>query len=278
VGDGDVETVTIDPYSIHFSATASSDAGHRRKVNEDAFVSEPMIYAVADGMGGHDGGDRASRSVVRALIRDLAGTTPVRASAVLASIRTAHRKVVEIAGPGSVSGTTLSGVVLVEDEADRALRWMVVNVGDSRVYEWSDAALSQISVDHSAVQELVDSGAISAEDAEDHPERNVITRALGIEDCSEPDVWLMPLRDRQTFVICSDGLTKELSDGQIADVLRLDGENPARQLVSAALSRGGRDNVTVVVVSVRVERTDGEIDPQLVGSEYSEDTAPRGNA
>jgi serine/threonine protein phosphatase PrpC len=275
VGDSNLETVTIDPYSIHFSATASSDAGHRRKINEDAFVSEPMIYAVADGMGGHESGEKASRAVVRALVRDLAGTTPVRASAVVESIRAAHRVVMEIGEPGTVSGTTLSGVVLVADEGDQALRWMVVNVGDSRVYEWSDSALSQISVDHSAVQELVDSGAISAAEAESHPERNVVTRALGIEDYSEPDVWLMPLRDHQTFVICSDGLTKELSDGQIADVLRLDGENPARQLVSAALSRGGRDNVTVVVVSVRVERTDGEADPQLLGTEYSEDTAPR---
>ena len=173
-----------------------------------------------------------------------------------------------------MSGTTLAGVVLVAAD-DGALRWMVVNIGDSRVYEWSEGALLQISVDHSAVQELVDAGELTPAEAESSPERNVITRAIGIEDVAEPDVWLLPLRDNQTFLICSDGLTKELSDDQIADVLRLGGDDPAQQLVSAALSRGGHDNVTVVVVSIAVERLDGEVDPLLVGAEYTEDTMPR---
>ncbi len=278
MGDSSPVTLTIDPYSIRVTATASSDAGRVRAVNEDSMICEPAIYAVADGMGGHQRGDEASRLVATALVRDLAGTTPPRPTAVVEAIRSAHRDVLDMEAGGGVSGTTLSGVVLVADESDGGLHWMVVNVGDSRVYEWSAGELHQISVDHSAVQEMVDAGEISAFEAEHHPERNVITRAIGIEDFAEPDVWLLPLREHQVFVVCSDGLTKELSDAQIADVLNLDEDNPAERLVSAALSRGGRDNVTVIVVSIDVSRIDGAPDPKLAGSDDVEDTVPRAGA
>ena len=112
----------------------------------------------------------------------------------------------------AVAGTTLTGVALVDAGDGAGFHWMVFNIGDSRVYAWDGRTLEQLSVDHSAVQELVDAGLISAEDAERHPDRNVITRAIGADEVVDPDVWLIPATGRQVFLICSDGLSKEVDD------------------------------------------------------------------
>ena len=155
-----------------------------------------------------------------------------------------------------LAGTTLAGVALVQDSPDRAPHWLVFNIGDSRVYGWNGLVLTQISLDHSAVQELVDDGTISAEQAASHPQRNVITRAIGIDGDREPDVWLLPAGGEQTFVICSDGLTKEMDDRAIESVLAVASDVPvADRLVAAALASGGSDNVTVVVVRSTVVPT-----------------------
>jgi serine/threonine protein phosphatase PrpC len=234
--------------------SARSDVGRVRTVNEDSYLAVAPVYLVADGMGGHARGDAASRTVLETFRRHLEpdqGATPEQ---VLDAIHSSNDAVRALSGVGeegtAVAGTTLAGVALV-DAGDGELRWMVFNIGDSRVYTWDGRRLDQVSVDHSAVQELVDAGVIDASEAERHPDRNVITRALGADEFVEPDVWLLPAAGRQVFLVCSDGLTKEVDDDEIARVLAGGGGHAAGlagELVELALERGGRDNVTAVVV------------------------------
>src|SRR5690606_9407700 len=162
---------------------------------------------------------------------------------------------------------TLTGVAIVDLDGAGA-HWMTFNVGDSRTYQWDGRRLEQQSVDHSAVQELVASGVIDASEAASHPQRNVVTRALGADDEVEPDVWLVPLRGHQTFLLCSDGLTKELDDDEIARIIAFHDQQSAREpdgptlperLVGAAIAAGGRDNVTVVIVES--EGVEVDLDP-----------------
>lgn len=240
--------------TAEFQVSANSDRGRVRAVNEDSSSGTPPIFLVADGMGGHAFGDRASQATARVLSAALAVERPVTTGAVLDAIRKANAEVLAIATDGDYAGTTLAGIALVASEGSERLHWMVFNIGDSRVYRWDGVALEQVSVDHSAVQELVDDGMITAGEAATHPERNVITRAIGIDDEVDPDVWLMPAEGTHHFLICSDGLTKELDDRDIAGVLAVDGDaSIADRLVSAALLAGGHDNVTVVSVRATVE-------------------------
>ncbi len=269
------ETVEVGPYVVRVEAAGCSDPGAVRTANEDSFVCAPTAFFVADGMGGHRFGDRASDAAVTVLEARLGAGELQHPGEVVGAVLDAHHAVSLIDSGLSAAGTTLAGIVLVTDPDDGTARWMVVNVGDSRVYEVSGGVLSQITVDHSAVQELVDAGEILAADAESHPERNVITRALGIDDGAEPDVWLLPLRDDQTFLVCSDGLTKELRDDQIADVVAAaPAGTAAEKLIAAALAQGGRDNVTVVVINATAARADGAADAELTGYDPSEDTLP----
>lgn len=164
---------------------------------------------------------------------------------------------------------------------------MAFNIGDSRTYRYVRGALEQLSVDHSAVQELVDLGMITRHEAERHPDRNVVTRALGADAQVDADVWIIPARGRERFILCSDGLTKELTDGEIARVVafhdsRLESDTApdldlASRLVGAAIAAGGRDNVTVVVLEARFESDEVRLDDtldRLPG--VLEDTRPRG--
>lgn len=238
------------------SATAASDRGRVRAVNEDTLLSEHPVYVVADGMGGHARGDEASRRAVAALA-DLRGTAPGPAE-VLAAIAAANDSVIAIGHepderPAGLAGTTLTGVVLVDAGLPPVPHWMALNIGDSRVYTWDGRDLRQVSTDHSAVQELVDAGVISPDEARQHPDRNVITKALGVVAELTPDVWLIPLRPGHGFVVCSDGLSKELADVEIAEALarfQPGDRTIAEVLVDLALERGGHDNVSVIVVEV----------------------------
>ncbi|MGJ4843304.1 MULTISPECIES: PP2C family protein-serine/threonine phosphatase [unclassified Leifsonia] len=260
-----------------------SDVGAVRRVNEDSMIAADPVFAVADGMGGHARGDAASQTAVESLARTLpAGTRPTPEE-VIAAIDEANAAVRSLSSADesgvAVAGTTLTGVVRVRVQETLDEQWMVVNIGDSRVYLWDGRALTRLSVDHSAVQELVDAGLITEAQAAVHPERNVITRALGAEDFVDTDSLLLPVTGRQTFLICSDGLTKELSDETIARILADGGADIADRLVDAAIAAGGRDNVTVVVV----ESTAGDAEPasdvtkdRPEGSRSLEDTQPRG--
>lgn len=229
---------------------AATDRGCVRRHNEDSLLATPPFFLVADGMGGHDAGDVASAIVVEAFapyVEQAAVTeTDVRAAVV-----GARRAIVEFFEPTGMSGgSTLTGVAVSMVGDTPAL--VVVNIGDSRTYRLSDGRLEQLSKDHSTVQELVDAGTLAPEDARTHPSRNVITRAISPTADSEPDVWSVPARAGDRFLACSDGLTGEVSDEQIREILVLheDPQVAASALVAAALAAEGRDNVTVVVVDV----------------------------
>ncbi|WP_223690214.1 PP2C family protein-serine/threonine phosphatase [Leifsonia poae] len=260
-----------------------SDVGVVRSVNEDSMLAVDPVFVVADGMGGHARGDAASQAAVATLARVLpAGARPTP-DEVIAAIDEANTAVRALSGAEesgiAVAGTTLTGVVRVR-VPDNGEQWMVVNVGDSRVYRWNGRELDQLTVDHSAVQELVDAGLITVAQAAVHPERNVITRALGAEDLVDTDVLLVEPRGRQTFLICSDGLTKELDDTEIARILAdTRGAYAADALVEAAIEAGGRDNVTVVVVESVTGEADSAAEDTRDRVEETgsiEDTRPRG--
>jgi serine/threonine protein phosphatase PrpC len=262
---GDAEgVVALTRGSALVAHSARTDIGLVRSVNEDAVFAEAPVYLVADGMGGHARGDAASTAVVETFRRHIEPGTPPSPEQVLDAIHSSNDAVRALSGDGdegtAVAGTTLAGVALVDAGDSGGFHWMAFNIGDSRIYSWDGRSLEQMSIDHSAVQELVDAGLIRPEEAERHPERNVITRALGADDLVEPDVWLVPAAGRQAFLICSDGLTKELPDDRIAAILAGDAAHPAGmagELVEAALAHGGRDNVSVVVVESTIG---GEVD------------------
>ncbi|MEO7122596.1 MAG: protein phosphatase 2C domain-containing protein, partial [Lacisediminihabitans sp.] len=197
---------------VDFEFAAHSDRGAVRKLNEDSYLAAPPLFVVADGMGGHAFGDRASQAAVAAFAGLFDSAAAARPDEVLDAVRRANEAVLALtAGPdlqGQVSGTTLVGVAFVQLEADAGQHWMAFNVGDSRVYGWDGRALKQLSVDHSVVQEMVDAGEITRAQADHHPLRNVVTRALGADEEVDADVWLLPAAGHQTFLLCSDGLTK----------------------------------------------------------------------
>lgn len=228
--------------------SAASDVGAVRAVNEDSFVAAPPVFLVADGMGGHAHGDLASREIARVFQSLLTGTSSTSTD-VLSTIAAANLSVRNLTALGAsdlaIAGSTLTGVAIVEGADGAQFNWMAFNVGDSRIYTWHSNHLTQLTVDHSAVQELIDLGQITENDAAHHPERNVVTRALGVDTDVEPDIWLMPTGGRQVFLICSDGLTKELPDSRISEIIadhELDGERRslAGRLVEAAIASGGK--------------------------------------
>ena len=247
--------------TVTFSVSAHSDRGAVRRINEDSYLVAAPLFVVADGMGGHAFGDRASQTAVAAFAESIEPGHPAQAQLVVDTIKAANEAVLGLAGEadGALSGTTLTGVAFVDVGSTDNYHWMAFNVGDSRTYSWDGRSLTQLSIDHSAVQELVDLGQITKLEAERHPNRNVVTRALGADDIVDADVWLLPARARQTFLLCSDGLTKELDDDEIARIIVFHDSEQLREtdglpislaerLVSAAIAAGGSDNVTVVVV------------------------------
>jgi PPM family protein phosphatase len=278
---GDREyTWSLPHATVSFHVSAATDRGRVRVVNEDSYVAAPPLFLVADGMGGHAYGDRASQEAAGILERALSGDRPVTPETVLTAVQDANRTVQSIGGD-IVAGTTIAGIVLVQDRPSADPYWMAFNVGDSRIYRWDGEALVQLSVDHSAVQELLDGGEISVFEAVHHPDRNVITRALGAAGELDPDVWLLPAAGVHTYLLCSDGLTKELGDDAIAAVLR---EAPTGgvtdRLIAAALDAGGADNVTVVVVTAdtRIEApriAAGDHTPRRAALPRGEQTQPR---
>ncbi|GAA1048212.1 PP2C family protein-serine/threonine phosphatase [Arthrobacter russicus] len=237
------------PHRITLSWGSNTDRGLRRELNEDSFLAADPIFAVADGMGGHEAGEVASRECIRAL-REAAALAPGSRTAsaldVQQALLQADAKIRELTD--SRAGTTATGVVLVEEAGNPY--WLVFNVGDSRTYRLSQGKFEQISVDHSEVQELVDAGHITSDQALVHPRRHVVTRALGTGDDTEADYWLIPVEDGDRYLVCSDGLTGELSDQQISQVVSSVAQPQAAvdALLEAALRSGGRDNVTVLIV------------------------------
>jgi protein phosphatase len=238
-------------------ATAT-DRGRVRSENEDSFLAAPPVFLVADGMGGRAGGAEASRLAVAAFERFRAGDPP-SAEEVLAAVADANSAILEAATqPGFEGmGTTLVGLVQVA-EGDAAC-WLAFNIGDSRLYRLGPARgggdgnrLEQVTVDHSEVQELIGAGLIGADQRRGHPRGHLITRALGIRRRPQVDTWVLTREAGERFLLCSDGLSDEVPDDEIARLLAAGPEpvEAANLLVQAAVEAGGRDNVTVVVVEV----------------------------
>ncbi|WP_026553910.1 PP2C family protein-serine/threonine phosphatase [Arthrobacter sp. 35W] len=237
------------PTGIRLGCGYNTDRGLRRELNEDSFLASDPVFAVADGMGGHEAGEVASRECIATLGQSAAlasGSRSATASDLQEVLRQADARIRALTD--SRAGTTVSGVVLVEERG--VPYWLVFNVGDSRTYRLSQGRFEQISVDHSEVQELVDGGFITAAEALVHPRRHVVTRALGAGDNTEADFWLMPVEEGDRLLVCSDGLTGEVGDEAIHRMLSTIAhpQDAVDALIHAALRHGGRDNVTVIIV------------------------------
>lgn len=242
--------------ALTLSWASITDKGRRREVNQDAVMTAFPLFVVADGMGGHIGGEIASASAVSRLEAavEVGKVTPKTIEKALA------RAVDDIAAHPEATddgtGTTVTGVFL--DLAGDRPAWVTLNIGDSRVYLVRDEQIVQLTTDHSVVQELVAAGRLSPEEAENHPYGNVITRAVGPSEGARPDYARYDVVDGDRFVVCSDGLTKELTDYGILHFLAENADPAAAvsAMMDAALENGGRDNVTIIVLDVAVSADD----------------------
>ncbi len=228
------------------SSGYATSAGMVRQDNEDSLCVRPDIglWAVADGMGGYRAGETASRITVEQLAQDVAGSMPLAES-----ISRIHRRILTLgrSDPGYESmGATV--VAVKTDGKGYEIAW----VGDSRAYLWDGGKLTLLTRDHSYVQLLIDSGIIAEADALDHPERHVITQALGAEEIEEVKVDTIHgvFRENEKILLCSDGLTNEVSDSQISSILKhpLSEQILADRLVEAANQNGGSDNVSAILL------------------------------
>jgi len=245
-----VERTSAQVGSIVIEAATATDVGLKRRHNEDAVLALPGVYVVADGMGGYEAGDQASAAVVDAF-RSVAQDRDMLSLDLLRdALELADDGVAAVAGETSRgAGSTVAGAVIVDH--DGSPHWVIFNVGDSRVYRHVGAALQQVTVDHSLGQELYNTGRITAAELAVFPDRNVITRAIGALD-AEADSWVMPVRNGERLLLCSDGLTSEVPDELIRQTLTRGGDPAelAEALVALAMRAGGRDNISVVVVEV----------------------------
>ncbi len=223
---------------------AVTDSGRRRRRNEDAYVAQPPLFAVADGMGGAQAGEVAAR-IAASVLRDSDAETGE--DAIVALIQEANRRVYEAAASDDARagmGTTMTAAMVERDKVH------IGHVGDSRAYRVRDGVLEQLTEDHSLVAELVRSGRLSPEEADVHPQRSVITRVLGTDPEVDVDTFDVEGRPGDVFMICSDGLTSMVDDDAILAVLGQGGktlQQRARGLVDAANRGGGEDNITVIL-------------------------------
>jgi protein phosphatase len=234
---------------IELSWHGVTHTGYRRAANEDSYLADVPLFAVADGMGGHSHGDRASDAVVRRLQAAVDGEF-ISPEAIIDALHLATWDIHQLDDADHGIGTTVTGVALSRADGHPVLT--TFNVGDSRVYRFSGNELHQVTVDHSMVQEMVDSGQLTADQAENHPDANVITRAVGFSVEPEVDLRVMAIEAGMRLLVCSDGLTKEvpLERLRLHMAARLSARETANALVDAALAQGGRDNITVIVVDV----------------------------
>ncbi|MGE0002673.1 MAG: PP2C family serine/threonine-protein phosphatase [Fimbriimonadaceae bacterium] len=239
---------------------AKTDIGRIRDNNEDKFeffvpegeqevAAKGLAFVVADGMGGHEAGQIASEIAVKTFLEtyySYPGSEPE--AALRAAVNGANRFVVDVgrAIPSRRGmGSTLSVLVLLQDVG------YIAQVGDSRVYRFRRGVTELLTVDHTWVEQMVLHGSLSREEAESHPNRHMLLRAIGSETDFEPDIYLFQLEQQDVFMICSDGVTNHVPDAKINEILASAGPSEAaRQLVTAALVGGGSDNATVLVIRV----------------------------
>jgi len=230
-----------------------TDVGMVRRANQDSVMANGNLFVVADGMGGHQGGEVASSITTGHFIEvgDVATVDALKEAVVEANTKIRTRGSVDPDLDGM--GTTVVAVaVLPTDEPGGPLHFAAANVGDSRLYLFEDGALSQVSTDHSLVDELVKAGQITEEEALRHPQRNVVTRALGADDKVHVDTWILRSQVGQRYLLCSDGLVNEVANKKVSDVLANteSPEDAAAELVDMANTSGGRDNTSVLIIDV----------------------------
>jgi len=238
----------------HWSGT---DTGLQRRANEDSMLVRSPLFVVADGMGGAQAGEVASRLAVDTFKGGLADGSDPEAS-LLAQVEQANERINELSHANiehAGMGTTITAVYLGEQDM------VVAHVGDSRAYCLRDGELMRLTDDHSLVDELIRQGKLTPEEAEEHPQRSVITRALGPEPSVEVDVRTFRARPGDVYLLCSDGLTTMLSEDELLDLLS---SNPVlrdagEQLIAAANAAGGKDNITVVLLRVEDVPAPGEL-------------------
>jgi len=245
----------MDDAVLMFDTGAATHVGNVRERNEDNFLVRPEagVWSVADGMGGHHAGDLASKTVVDALqVIEKAKSAQHLLEQCESSVIEANTRLRQIGleRGGITIGTTVA--VLLVYGKDYACLWS----GDSRIYRIRDSKIEQMSRDHTEAEELVAEGLLSREDMRNWPWRNVITRAIGVNDQPELDMINGELKDGDTFVICSDGLTAHVGDEEILDqVENGTSQQACDRLIALTLQRGAVDNVTVVVVRYQPSRT-----------------------
>ncbi len=249
---------------------AVTDPGRRRRHNEDSYVCAPPLFAIADGMGGAQAGELASR-LAKTAIEESAGEA-VDEDGVVDAIQSANTRVFERAlQDPSAAGMGTTATVALVDEQEALLR--LGHVGDSRAYRYRGGELEQLTVDHSLVGELIRAGRLTEDEAAVHPHRSVITRALGTEPDVDVDMTSTDLAQGDILLLCSDGLSAMVRDADIARVLEaqaLDPQRAAEALVGAANAAGAIDNVTVVLV----ELVEGEPGERRAVSPVPEDEIP----
>jgi len=240
-----------------------TDTGRARRDNEDSSYARAPVFVVADGMGGAQAGEVASRLVIDAFERGLpaAGTPEERLSTV---VQTANRNIWDRASTESSydgMGTTVTAAYL--DDAGIA----IAHVGDSRAYLLRGEELTRLTQDHSLMEELIQAGKLTEEEAAEHPQRSIITRALGPDPIVEVDTFTYPVNAGDVLLLCSDGLTSMITEAEIATVLTGASslEQAARQLIDAANAAGGRDNITVVLFRVEAVEVGAAEEPTVVG-------------
>lgn len=228
----------------------ATDTGKVRANNQDAYLVDDRVFAVCDGVGGHQGGEVASATAVDAI---KASFTDQTLQGLVDAVEEANRQVWQKADGDPAlrgMGTTVTAVALVNEGGEE--RIAVANVGDSRGYILKHGELSQLTEDHSLVEQMFREGRLTREEADVHPQRSLITRALGLDAEVEVDSWQLLPKTADRILLCSDGLTNEVADTRIASILRrlADPDEAATELVRLAVEAGGRDNVTVVVIDV----------------------------
>ena len=223
---------------------ARTDAGRQRRANEDSYYARAPAFAIADGMGGAQAGEVASKIAAEAFDERTDDGSPEQQLARIA--QSANRRIFDMGEADSSKrgmGTTLTGALVRDDEVT------IVHVGDSRAYLLRDGQLRQLTRDHSLVEELRRQGRLTSEEAEEHPQRSVVTRALGVEPDVQLDVHTHQARSGDLFLLCSDGLTSMVRQDRVQDIITQTDSlrTAADRLVAEANDNGGRDNITVVL-------------------------------
>jgi PPM family protein phosphatase len=234
---------------MNVAVGAKSDVGQVRQANEDSYLVHEPLFVVADGMGGHIAGDVASSTAVSVISGNAATASAENLQTLAELVRSANKAIWEKAGedPSLRGMGTTCTLMLVDDSKAH-----FAHVGDSRAYLMRDGQLTQITEDHTLVGRMVKEGKLAPEDAENHPQRSIITRALGVDSDVEVDIITLELMPGDRILMCSDGLSSMISDEAIAPPLRdeRDPQKAADRLVQLANEAGGEDNITVVVVDV----------------------------